>query len=312
LTTIGVVVVAYKSAELISACVQSCLADPNVLAVVVVDNSNQPACREVVESIRVNDSRVTYQPSDNIGFSRGCNIGAVLLPPIDVVAFINPDVELLKPLAKLAHHLNGSAAGIVSGRLVTPGSPHRSDGRAFDNARKARTAWRELLGAFIGRDRPYLVAADTSVPVVGVDDLIFSVGQVAGSLLLISSADFQTLAGYDERFELYYDDVDLCARGSELGDIQIFDEPWGIHWAGASSRSSKQMAYCAYTISRARYFRKHNGDNLGISIYLLILAWVEFCVRTVTCRGEGQRTRLKALRLQIVEVLWQGSVSVLR
>jgi hypothetical protein len=72
------------------------------------------------------------------------------------------------------------------------------------------------------------------------------------------------------------------------------------------------MAYCAKTVSRARYFEKHYGNGLGVKIYLVALGVLEFGVRSATRRREGQSARLRALHLQLCEVTHPGTVQVLK
>ena len=49
--------------------------------------------------------------------------------------------------------------------------------------------------------------------------------------------------GFDERFELYYEDVDLCSRAEALGPIRFALTSWGTHTGGASSSGNTAAAY---------------------------------------------------------------------
>lgn len=303
---VAVVIVAYNSSKTIEACVNPCLRDPQVVGVVVVDNSSEKGCSEAVRRLARKDGRVRYVPSPNHGFSRGCNRGVANLPPCDVVVFLNPDVELVQSLGSLARHLRTSSDVIVSGRLV-PSSGLPQPTCRIANARKPFSRPRELLASIIGPDRAYAVRSGGKMDRPSA----ISVGQVAGALLVISIADFVALNGYDERFELYYDDVDLCARAISLGGISVINQTWGTHQGGGSSKSVSAMAYSAWAVSRVRYIGKHYGHGVGTKLYVAFLASVEYVVRSISCRKEGQSVRTKALRLQISEVLRPGTVRVL-
>jgi N-acetylglucosaminyl-diphospho-decaprenol L-rhamnosyltransferase len=302
LSIVGVVIVAFNSSETISECVKSCLADSSVASVVVVDNAKEHVCRRIVEAIGSQDPRVVYLASDNVGFSRGCNLGVERVGYCNTIAFINPDVEVTRSLGELASRLQESKCAIVSGRLLDPEHP------AGVNARPLVSIGREFLGALVGRDRAYAVRSISAVPTYEQE---VEVGQVAGAMLLISASDFAILHGFDEQFELYYDDVDLCARALKLGGSLLINEAWGIHQGGASAATVPGQAYCVATVSRVRYFRKRYGQRVLTSVGVAAIACVEFMSRTVSRRSEGQAARLEAFHLQMHELRHSGSVRVL-
>ncbi|MGZ4519069.1 MAG: glycosyltransferase [Mycobacteriaceae bacterium] len=295
---VGVVIVAFNSSATIGACIASCLTDPAVSALVVVDNSLEEECRRVVDRIAERDERVQYRGGSNIGFSRGCNSGAQAVMPAEYIAFVNPDVELTRRLSDLIPHLARSGSTIVSGILRTPGRAH------LLNARPLPSIGRELVGAFVGNTRAYAVRSpDTQGPYL-------TVGQVAGALMLIRCEDFVRLGGFDERYELYYDDVDLSRRARESGGSVLVLQEWGVHHGGVSSGSVSQLAYCVGAVSRARYFHKWLGPWRSAAM-VVVLSLAEFVMRTVTRQGEGDRARLRALRMQLQELRQPGSVRVL-
>lgn len=299
---VGVVIVAFNSSETISDCVKSCLVDPAVASVVVVDNASEAACKDIVEKIGFRDLRVQYLASDNVGFGRGCNLGVARIVGCDTVAFINPDVEVTRSLGELAARLNATKSAIVSGRLLDPERP------TAINARPLVSLGRELLAAFIGGQRAYAVRSVSGLPTKGQEA---EVGQVAGAMLLIAASDFAALHGFDEQFELYYDDVDLSARALELGGTLLINEQWGIHHGGASASTVPTLAYCVGTVSRVRYLRKHYGHGVLTSAGVVAIACAELLTRSATRRREGQAARVRAFRLQVRELRSPGSIQVL-
>jgi len=293
--TIGVVVVAYRSAPAIAACVRSCLADPAVDSVVVVDNSADVATEEAVG--RLGDSRVRYRASPNLGFAVGCNTGAAELP-VDVtwVAFVNPDVELERPLDGLVSLPEVATACVVGAHVESPRSP------GVPSARRAVSRRRELSKAVVG-SRAYAMEPLGDSPV--------HVDQVPGALLLIRRADLDRLGGFDERFELYYEDVDLCARAARLGGCVFVPMRWGRHAGGASAATVGERAYVAGRVSRMRYLRKHR-PGVFTELSLGVMAGAEAVTRTLARGPEGRRGRADGLRAQWREWLVPGSVRSLR
>lgn len=293
---IGVVVVAYRSAATIEACLRSCLADPAVVAVVVVDNSTDQATRAAVD--RIDDDRVGYRASDNVGFGAGCNAGVGLLTTsVDWLAFVNPDVELERRLGDLVGMPAVASASVVGAHVESPRSPNTP------SARRTVTPSRELAKAAVGSRAYALRLPSGAAPV--------RVGQVSGALLLVRREDFVAWGGFDPRFELYYEDIDLCARAETGGGCLFVAERWGRHAGGASAQTVPGPAYVVNRVSRMRYLRKH-FPGLATEVALLAIAGVETLSRSVMRTDEGLGVRLDGVRAQWGEWRRPGSVRVLR
>ena len=293
--SVGVVVVAYRSAATIAACLHSCLADPAVAALVVVDNAADEATARAVRS--VGDERVSYLGATNRGFAAGCNAGAAALcAPVEWLAFVNPDVELERGLSELVGMPEVARACVVGAQVESPRSP------GVPSARRGVTVRRELAKAVVG-SRAYALEPFRQKAV--------RVDQVSGALLLVRRRDFARLDGFDERFELYYEDVDLCARAAALGGCLFVPTRWGRHVGGVSAAAAAGPAYVAGRLSRMRYLRKHApGSVTGAA--LLAIAGLEVVARTVARGSEGGAARVAALRAQGREWRRPGSVRALR
>ncbi|GAA1966059.1 hypothetical protein GCM10009817_02330 [Terrabacter lapilli] len=292
---VSVVIVAYKSAETIEDCVRACATDPAVAAVVVVDNSSDEMTKAIVSKLGRSNPAVSYVANSNEGFSKGCNLGARHgAAKAPVLAFINPDVFIsksLRPLAQRALH-----GGIVGGDIVPTLNYPWLSCRPLPS--RIREAVKAVVGPAVYRQK------------AGVRGDWRRVGQLMGALLVINVEVFKRLGGFDERFELYYEDVDICERASQYGGCTLHTETYGLHVGGVSSSASSGRAYVAGRISRIRYWRKR-GET-GTDAYLALLAVIEFVARSVARRSEGQGARRSALSLQFEELRRPGSVTVLR
>ena len=98
---ISVIIVAYKSANILKRCLDS-IAKYNDLGdeleVIVVDNSPE-GFRVQSEIEKSNYKNFKYIAADNKGFGAGNNIGAKVAGG-EILAFLNPDIILIEPIFK--------------------------------------------------------------------------------------------------------------------------------------------------------------------------------------------------------------------
>lgn len=77
--------------------------------------------------------------------------------------------------------------------------------------------------------------------------------------MLFRSEDFRRLQGFDEKFFLYYEDVDICARAWKSGmKVLACPSVSVIHDAQRASRRNLQHMKW-HAASMMRYFWKHAG-----------------------------------------------------
>lgn len=283
---IHAVVVAYKSAEHIGACVEPLLDDELVTSMVVVDNSSDPATERVCRRWN-DDPRLEYLPSENIGYAAACNLGASRAHGTpDFLAVVNPDVALRRPLSELAQHSMTIPGTVFSARL---------DQSSGINARPMAGPVREVLNALVG-SRVYRMQSR-----LAPGKRFVRVPQIDGSLLLVPSREATALGGFDERFELYYEDVDYCRRANLRAGCHLLLESWGSHPGGASFSIAGEPPFITLRVSRMRYLRKWYGA-LGMPLATFI-AVLEFLVRTMTGHAPSRRALVRALAAQLREVV---------
>ncbi len=131
------------------------------------------------------------------GFAANNNLAFRLCKPgdDDLFCIINPDVRLP---AEIFEPLLGCLAPDVA--LVAPLATD-SRGKTGDNARalpRPATIVRKALGRSDGLDP--------------TDGHARPVDWVAGLFMLFSARAFAAVGGFDERYFLYYEDVDICCR----------------------------------------------------------------------------------------------------
>lgn len=119
----------------------------------------------------------------------------------DYFCIVNPDIRFDRcPFPDLLHCLKDARVGVVAPLVVGP------TGQIEDSARRFPTIWK-ILGKVFRRQ----ITPDYSL--IGK---VVEVDWVGGMFMLLPKAVFERLQGFDQRYFLYYEDVDLCARASLL------------------------------------------------------------------------------------------------
>lgn len=254
---VSVILVTYRNEATIQACLASLFQHATVpLEAVVVDNSPDQATWARLQACRVHwPAEVTLlRPDRNLGFGAGCNLG-VLHARGEFLLFLNPDTILSTNILQtfLDWWRSHPRAGLLGPQVCD------AQGRTERTCRNLPTVGGMLLDA-TGLDR-----------VFGVYRLLHfahdhprQVPQLIGACLFTSRHRFQTMAGFDERFFVYYEEVDLCKRMAEAGlEIWFLPQARIVHAAGTSCESESSAAAMVAQLRNSRmcYFKKHFGPG---------------------------------------------------
>ena len=86
------------------------------------------------------------------------------------------------------------------------------------------------------------------------------VGQVIGAFMLVRRSVYEALGGFDDRFFLYYEDVDLCARNLAAGYRVTY-----LHTARAEHIGNVSSSQVPAKTSRLNRLRNRTGTLTSIS-----------------------------------------------
>lgn len=226
------VVVNHDAGPLLLACVRSLAADTSAGAppeVVVVDNASSDGSPERL--LAVEPSVRLVRAPGNLGYARGANLG-IAATRAPVVAVCNPDAEVAP----------GTAAAVLARFAADPGTGavgpriRNSDGTDYPSARAvpslADAVGHGLLGLFAPRNRftrrYRQLDADPARP--------RPVDWVSGAAVWLRRDALDAVGGWDERYFMYLEDVDLCWRLRRAG-WSVWYEPGGtvVHVQGVST-----------------------------------------------------------------------------
>lgn len=252
--SIGVVIVTHNSAPHISNCLASLpvAAPGSPLRVVLVDNHSEDETVMIARSARP-DLQVIEQP-DNPGFARAVNRAATLLTDCRYVLLLNPDATL-RP---------GSLETLVAALEATPRAaacgPHLRypDGRHQISARPLPSLTGVIYDALL---LYHLRRCPNLVEQFPAGQEVAEVDCVSGACMLIRRESFDALEGFDERFFLYGEDVDFCARLRALGrTLLVVPAAVVVHVEGASTFRDRALFFREVHRARTQYVRKHFGS----------------------------------------------------
>jgi GT2 family glycosyltransferase len=255
--------------------------------VVVVDNASSDCSLLGIEDLSV-PLRV-LRNAENRGFAAACNQGAAEGRG-DLVLFLNPDTRLFpetldRSVSFMADRRN-RAIGICGAQMVGP-----DDTPEFSCSRFP-TLWMfvaKMLG--LSYAFPQLIPQQRLSP--SETNQSRCVDQVIGAYFLIRRPLFEALGGFDERFFVYMEDVDLAYRARQLGYPSYFLKHVSVyHREGASSEQVRGKRLFYLLRGRTEYARKHWPAWQALLLGTLILA-IELPARGVIAAARGGRNEAK-------------------
>jgi hypothetical protein len=247
------IVVSFNVRETLLASLRALHRQPErLLELLVVDNASADGSAAAVRDA-FPSARVIESPT-NEGFARANN-RALREARGRYVLLLNPDAELQPgALATLARYLDAQPrVAVVGPRTRNPdGTVQLSFGRRLTPLAE----WRQRrLVRGTQRGHP---AAQAEVERLASREA--QPDWVSASCLLARTEALRAVAGFDEAFFLYEEDVDLCVRLKSAGwGVAFTPEAEVVHRLGASMAAAAALSRIEYQRSHLTYYRKHNG-----------------------------------------------------
>ena len=246
--SVSVVMVSYNTGAVLFEAVEAALEAGDVDELVVVNHHNPPADEARLTALAAaEDKLVLINTRANLGFSKGCNIGAQAASG-DHLLFLNPDAVLREgDAARLVKtHAGLPEPAIVGARLV------EADGSEQPGARRGELTLKSAVAGYLGRPGFRRDAEPSPREAIPMET-------VSGAALLISRAGFERLGGFDEAYFLHVEDVDLCKRARTAGGAVVFEPRTAIRHVGATSQASRLKVEMWKATGLVRYFSRHGG-----------------------------------------------------
>ncbi|MHB1974089.1 MAG: glycosyltransferase family 2 protein [Acidimicrobiales bacterium] len=285
-TAPAAVVVNYEARDALLGCVASLRAS-GAGQVVVVDNASSDGS---LERLAAADPRAVVIPAGrNLGYGTAANLG-VARTTSEHVLVCNPDVVAVGDcVAALSRVLDEHPeCAVVGPRIDNP------DGTRYPSAR-AFPSWGVAAGhAFLGPVAPgnrwtrrYKMEESEAgeeapgEPRGGCREA----GWVSGACFMARRSAFESLGGFDERYFMYAEDVDLCWRARRAGWSVLYEPAASVVHAQGLSTSRRPVAMTiAHHRSAWRFARRSTG---GAERALLPLVALGLAVRLAVSLGRA-------------------------
>jgi N-acetylglucosaminyl-diphospho-decaprenol L-rhamnosyltransferase len=259
LARLGIVVPAWNAASSLEACLASLAPAAAAGArIVVVDDGSVDAAGARARA-RFPFARVVAH-AERRGPAAAWNTGAATLQGRDLLLLLDSNTEApVESLVLVAQFLDTRPdyAGAAA-RLVSPGG--RTERSCL---RLPRLATPFLTGTPFERSRSGARELTRYLELGFDHECDADVEQPPLSALMLRRAVFDALGGLDERFEVYFADVDLARRIADRGErLRFLAEARVVHHGGESVRAIERPVQ-QWHMDRLRYYRKHHGRLSG-------------------------------------------------
>lgn len=216
---ISFIVVTYNSEKHIRGCLNHLSLVSGVRhEIIVVDNSSADNTRRIIKNEFPTIQLI--ESEGNRGFSHGVNEG-VKRARGDLVFLMNPDTEIV------THKLNGflstfptNYVGVIGPKVINPQDSSRQfSARCFPTLKSGVFNRDSILTSLIPNNR---FSREYLNPIIN-ENKPQTVDWVSGCAMIIRKDVFDLVGGFDEKFFVFYEDVDFCYRVKRAGYRVIYN-----------------------------------------------------------------------------------------
>lgn len=229
---VDIIVVEYKTPEKTIAAVKSLLSyTPGNVQIAVVDNSvDERSTEKIVSALKSFNNVYVFPSRENLGYGRGCNLGAALIPnKSPYLIFSNSDIEATpgywEPLKK---GLEQPKVYAVGPKLVS------MDGKKLVGAGVIGTDWDRKIRGWLEPAERYSQTEE--------------VVSLCGAFFACHRNIFEELGGFDERFLHYFEET------SNIIDARL--KGYHVWYCGSSVIRHEVHGSCKDSIKLQKLFQQ--------------------------------------------------------
>lgn len=226
---LSIIVVNYNTKELLKKCLDSIIIKGLEAEIIVVDNGSTDESVDYINGLtklRINGLIIkTILNKENLGFAKAVNLG-IKSSSGESILLLNSDTQV-KPscLEKLIKFEEQVRPAVIGAKMLNP------DGTVQGSCFYLPTVKRAILEYWLGKKNYFLKYSLPGKEPVEVE-------AVSGGAMMISRALIDKIGMLDERYFMYFEDLDFC-RGAKKAGYKIYYLPSAeiIHEHGASGKN---------------------------------------------------------------------------
>ena len=250
---VDIVIVNYNSGN----CLKQCMASLDkydsdfIKTITVIDNSSYDNSNKIDLSLFNNFSKINILNQDvNLGFAKACNLGAKQ-ENSDFILFLNPDTYLSEDIFQGLFQI---PAEELKSQITGANLLDEEDKNSISAAHFPSFLMLSLKS--IGAHK-IIKSLDKQLIKFSKEGK-FRVDVASGAFFFISREIYKKLDGFDERFFVYYEEVDLALRArNELGVDCVIDTRHKINHIGGSCTQNSSYSLSLNISSKLLYSKKH-------------------------------------------------------
>ncbi len=282
--TTSVVMVSYHTGQALFAAIDAVLTQEGLGELIVVDHGNPPETHARLQALASADDRVKHlHGHGNIGFARGCNLGARQAEG-EYIMLLNPDC-LLPPGAflPLTAALERTGAWLAGPRIHNPdGSEQRGCRRPLLTP---KTAVAQALNMKVSGLNMSDAPGAKPVPAI------------SGACMFLPLERYRQLGGMDEAYFLHVEDLDFCLRVHQAGGSTVFVPDVAVLHLLSTSNAPSAFVEMHKARGFARYFARHFSRSPW-RWPLTLLAWLRAWARIlILAKNKNGKASLQVLGL---------------
>lgn len=252
--TLTVQIVNYNSRGLLKNCLSSIMAEPLQsvkLQIILINNDKEPLAGFGAGQDFGTEQEI-LEVGENLGFAKAHNLGFQKAKG-EVIFFLNPDTEITPHSIEILANIFKPDSDIgIAGPLLVGKSGGVEEEHCGARKTLSSIVWSKLASKKCSKETE-----------------IFETDWVSGGAMLVKRELFSELGGFDEKFFMYYEDVDFCLRARKR-NIKVVVDPRArvFHESGKSHQNSKAKKKHYYA-SQDYYFRKNFGVSATLAVKIM-------------------------------------------
>ena len=291
---LSVVIVNYNVRYFLELCLKSVAAAITSIdaEIIVVDNNSSDESCKMVKQLFPNVQLL--ENKDNVGFSKANNQG-VAVAKGDYVCILNPDTVVAEDTFSQLLEFSGSKdkIGIVSCKLI--------DGAGIFLPESKRNVPTRLIAIkkLIGLSKDYYVS-NVKENEIGKAPIF------VGAFMLLKKSLYENVGGFDERYFMYGEDIDLSYSILNAGyDNYYYGKTTVIHYKGESTLKDEVYAmrfYGAMQLFYKKYFKSNFLFDMVVSLGVKIIPIVKSVLKSDKLEERSELT-LETAELPFKEMI---------